>query len=147
MHTRRRHLTRKRLIASRRISPERLRRAHIYQEAVVVPQLLAAGTLAAGGRLRELGVAATKEAATAGPMADGNWPATVDTLFRTDDDHLWGWFDESEDRVVAHGSAADGDIDFLDFAALMTLRQLGSVTLVAREALPPPGLSAAILRY
>jgi hypothetical protein len=73
--------------------------------------------------------------------------ARVDTLFLAGDDHLWGWFDESEDRVVAHGSAADGDIDLLDFAALMTLRHGGSVTLVAREALPPPGLSAAILRY
>ena len=30
--------------------------------------------------------------------------ARVDTLFLTGDDHLWGWFDESEDRVVAHGS-------------------------------------------
>ncbi len=73
--------------------------------------------------------------------------ARVDTLFLTRDDHLWGSFDESADRVVAHGSAADGDIDLLDFAALMTLRQGGSVTLVAREALPPSGLSAAILRY
>jgi hypothetical protein len=73
--------------------------------------------------------------------------ARVDTLFLAGDGHLWGWFDEAEDHVVAHGSAADGDIDVLDFAALMTLRQGGSVTLVAREALPPPGLSAAILRY
>jgi hypothetical protein len=73
--------------------------------------------------------------------------ARYDTPFLTGDDHLWGWFDESEDRVAAHGSAADGDIDILDFAALMTLRQGGSVMLVAREALPPPGLSAAILRY
>jgi hypothetical protein len=38
-------------------------------------------------------------------------------------------------------------IDLLDFAALMTLRPGGSVTLVAPEALPPPGLSTAILRY
>jgi Bacterial archaeo-eukaryotic release factor family 3 len=67
--------------------------------------------------------------------------------FLTGDDGLWGWFDESEDRVVAHGSAADRDIDILDFVALMTLRQGGSVMLVAREALPPPGLSAAILRH
>jgi hypothetical protein len=73
--------------------------------------------------------------------------ARADTLFLTGDDHLWGWFDESGDRVVAHGSAADGDIDLLDFAALMTLRQGGSVIFVAREALPPPSLSAAILRF
>jgi hypothetical protein len=73
--------------------------------------------------------------------------ARIDTLFLTGDDHLWGWFDEPGDRIVAHGSGAEGDIDLLDFSALMTLRQGGSVTLVAREALPPPGLSAAILRY
>ena len=73
--------------------------------------------------------------------------ARVDTLFLTGDDHLWGQFNEPEDRVVAHGSAAEGDIDLLDFAALMTLRQGGSVTFVEREALAPPGLSAAILRY
>jgi hypothetical protein len=73
--------------------------------------------------------------------------ARVDTLFLAGDDHLCGWFDEAEDRIVAPGSAADGDIDLLDFAALMTLRQGGSVMLVEREALPPPGLSAAILGY
>jgi release factor family 3 len=73
--------------------------------------------------------------------------ARVDTLFLTGDDHLWGRFDESEDRIVAHGSAAEGDIDLLDYAALMTLRHGGSVMHVERAALPPPGLSAAILRY
>ena len=73
--------------------------------------------------------------------------ARVDTLFLTGIDRLWGQFDESQDRVVAHGSAGDRDIDLLDFAALMTLRQGGSVMLVAPEALPPPGVSAAILRY
>jgi Bacterial archaeo-eukaryotic release factor family 3 len=73
--------------------------------------------------------------------------ARVDTLFLTGDDHLWGAFDEAEERIVAHGSPAEGDIDLLDYAALMALRQGGSVTLVERTALPPPGLSAAILRY
>jgi hypothetical protein len=42
---------------------------------------------------------------------------------------------------------AEGDIDLLNFAVVMTLRQGGSVMLVQREALPPPRLSAAILRY
>ena len=63
------------------------------------------------------------------------------------DEHLWGIFDEAEDRVVAHGSAAEDDIDLLDYAALMTLRNGGSVKVVDRAALPPPGLAAAILRY
>jgi Bacterial archaeo-eukaryotic release factor family 3 len=73
--------------------------------------------------------------------------ARIDTLFLSGDEHLWGKFDEAEDRVEAHGSAAEDDIDLLDYAALMTLRQGGSVTLVERTVLPKPGLCAAILRY
>lgn len=73
--------------------------------------------------------------------------ARVDTLFLSGDEHLWGVFDETEDRVVPHGTAVNGDIDLLDYAALMTLRHGGSVILVDRAALPPPHLSAAILRY
>ncbi len=73
--------------------------------------------------------------------------ARVDTLFLSGDEHLWGIFDEVEDRVVAHGSAAEDDVDLLDYAALMTLRNGGSVIVVDRAALPPPGLAAAILRY
>jgi hypothetical protein len=33
------------------------------------------------------------------------------------DEHLWGKFDETEDRVVAHGSNGDGDVDLLDSAS------------------------------
>jgi hypothetical protein len=73
--------------------------------------------------------------------------ARVDTLLLSGDEHLWGIFDEVEDRVVAHGSAAEDDVDLLDYASLMTLRNGGSVIVVDRAALPPPGLAAAILRY
>ncbi|HEY3908289.1 MAG TPA: hypothetical protein VGM07_00185 [Stellaceae bacterium] len=73
--------------------------------------------------------------------------ARIDTLFLCGDEHLWGEFDEGADRIVAHQSAAAGDVDLLDYAALMTLRQGGRVMLVDRPALPPPGLAAAILRY
>jgi hypothetical protein len=73
--------------------------------------------------------------------------ARIDTLFLSGDERLWGQFDEAEDRVVAHGSQGDGDVDLLDYAALMTLRHGGSVMLVDRAALPPPGAAAAILRY
>jgi len=73
--------------------------------------------------------------------------ARIDTLFLSGDEHLWGQFDETEDRVIAHGSRGEGDVDLLDFAALMTLRQGGSVTLIDRAMLPPPGMAAAILRY
>jgi hypothetical protein len=71
----------------------------------------------------------------------------VDALFIAGDKHLWGSFDETEDRVVAHGTAALGDIDLLDYAATMTLRQAGQVTLVESSSLPPHADAAALLRY
>src|SRR5438270_5338460 len=71
----------------------------------------------------------------------------VDRLFLSDSQPLWGFFNESEDRVVAHREPAEGDDDLLDYAALMTLRQGGGVTLVDRTQLPPDGPAAAILRY
>lgn len=73
--------------------------------------------------------------------------ARVDALFLAGDDRLWGRYDETEDRVIAHGSPTEEDSDLLDLAALMTLRHGGSAVLVERKALPPPGLAAAILRY
>jgi hypothetical protein len=71
----------------------------------------------------------------------------VDRLFLCDGQPLWGFFSESEDRVVAHRDPVEGDDDLLDYAALMTLRQGGNVTLVDRTQLPPAGPAAAILRY
>ncbi|MBV9863290.1 MAG: hypothetical protein JO267_14215 [Alphaproteobacteria bacterium] len=71
----------------------------------------------------------------------------IDELFLGDAEPLWGRFDEAADRIVAHGSAGVGDEDLLDYAALMTLRQGGRVTLVDRALLPPDGPVAAILRY
>jgi len=71
----------------------------------------------------------------------------VDRLFLSDGRPLWGRFDERADRVIAHGDAAEGDDDLLDYAALMTLRQGGNITMVDRTQLPPDGPAAAILRY
>jgi hypothetical protein len=71
----------------------------------------------------------------------------IDRLFLSDGQPLWGFFNESEDRVVAHPEPIEGDDDLLDYAALMTLRQGGNVTLVERIQLPPDRPAAAILRY
>ena len=71
----------------------------------------------------------------------------VDRLFLSDSHPVWGFFDEKRDRVVAHREPREGDDDLLDYAALMTLRQGGLVTLVDRTQLSPAGPAAAILRY
>jgi hypothetical protein len=71
----------------------------------------------------------------------------VDHLFLSGGQPLWGFFDERRDLVVAHRPPAAGDDDLLDYAALMTMRQGGVVSLVDRTRLPPDGPAAAILRY
>jgi release factor family 3 len=118
---------------------------HRLAYALVAPKL-AKARAAAVDRLKALlpvGKATTKPE----EIVKAARYARVDTLFLTRDEHLWGWFDESEDRVTVHGSAAEGDVDLLDFAALMASRQGGTVILVERTMLPAAGLAAAVLRY
>ena len=71
----------------------------------------------------------------------------VDTLFLADRSHVWGRFDEKDDRVVVHADAEKGDDDLLDDAARMTLRRGGSITLADPAELPQGSPAAAILRY
>jgi hypothetical protein len=73
--------------------------------------------------------------------------ARIDRLFLSDSALLWGRFDPAEERIVVHGEPIAGDSDLFDYAALMTLRQGGAVSLVERSDLPPDGPAAAILRY
>jgi hypothetical protein len=118
---------------------------HRLAYAVVEPKLDEART-AALDRLNAL-LPAGKASTKPEDIVKAAHYARVDTLFLSVDEHLWGTFDVAEDRLLAHGSKGEGDIDLLDYAALMTLRQGGSVMLVDRAALPPPGTAAAILRY
>ena len=71
----------------------------------------------------------------------------VERLFLLPGRPVWGRLIEAEDRIVAHDEKADDDDDLLNYAAVMTLRQGGDVTLVEPAQLPPPGPAAAILRY
>ena len=101
------------------------------------------------GHLRSLlgtskGKATTKPEAIVRAAVHGQ----VDRLFLTSGGELWGRFDEKTEHVDAHGHAiGEDDDDLLDYAALMTLRQGGNVTLVDRGMLGPDGLAAAILRW
>jgi hypothetical protein len=49
----------------------------------------------------------------------------VDTLFLASKEHLWGTFNEVQDRVVMHSAPVMGDVGLLDYAALMTMRHGG----------------------
>jgi hypothetical protein len=100
------------------------------------------------GRLHSLiGNGDPKAATRAEDIVKAAHYGRVDRLFLSDGAALWGRFDEAHDRVIVHGSPADGDDDLFDYAALMTLRQGGPVTVVERAQLPPDAPAAAILRY
>jgi hypothetical protein len=79
----------------------------------------------------------------------------IERLFLLPGKPVWGRLIEAgdgaeariEDRVVAHDEPAEDDDDLLNYAAIMTLRQGGDVTLVEPAQLPQPGPAAAILRY
>jgi hypothetical protein len=73
--------------------------------------------------------------------------AQIDRLFLSGEEQLWGRYDEAEDRLTVRDSPAEGDIELLNDAALMTLRHSGSVTVLAPRALPEGSPAAAILRY
>jgi hypothetical protein len=99
------------------------------------------------GRLQTLLGNNTKATTTPEEIVKAARYGRVDRLFLCDGQPLWGIFDEGRDSVVAHREPREGDDDLLDYAALMTLRQGGNVTLVDRTQLPPTGPAAAILRY
>jgi hypothetical protein len=75
----------------------------------------------------------------------------VERLFLLPGRPVWGRLveaeDGAEDRIVAHDEKAQDDDDLMNYAAVMTLRQGGEVTLVEPAQLPPPAPAAAILRY
>ncbi len=130
-------------------NPEAMRPDELLQRAYsIIADKCEAARAEALGRLNAL-LGAGNGKATTRPdeIVKSAHYGRVGTLLVSGDEHLWGTFDEGHDRVVAHGSPAPGDVDLLDYAAVMTLRQGGQVTLIGRGELPPSAQAAAILRY
>lgn len=68
----------------------------------------------------------------------------IDTLFLSEDGHMWGRIDEAPDGAI---SVTGGDDDLLDYAAVQTLRHGGRVEVVPGSDLPGDAAAAAIFRY
>ena len=104
------------------------------------------------GRLNGLiGTGNGKAATTPEEIVKAARDGRVERLFLLPGRPVWGRLieagDQDRDRIVAHDEKAEDDDDLLDYAAVMTLRQGGDVTLVEPAQLPPTGPAAAILRY
>lgn len=99
------------------------------------------------GRLHHLHGNGDKAATAPADIVKAARDGRIERLFLSPGARLWGRFLEAEDRVVTHREPADGDDDLLDYAAQLTLRQGGDVTLVEAANLPQTAPAAAILRY
>jgi len=71
----------------------------------------------------------------------------VDTLFVAGDEACWGTFDFESERLIRHDEAQPGDVDLLNFAAVLTERNGGAVYVVPRERIPDGAVAAAALRF
>lgn len=71
----------------------------------------------------------------------------VDTLFVAVGVQQWGNFTPEENQVTLHGNQETGDEDLLDFAAIHTLLNGGTVYAVEPELLPDNTQLAAVFRF
>lgn len=71
----------------------------------------------------------------------------VDVLFVALDAHEWGTFDPETGEVQVHDQPSTGNQDLLDFAAVHTLRNSGTVYTVPTAGMPGSANLAAVLRY
>ncbi len=71
----------------------------------------------------------------------------IDTLFVATDVQRWGTFDRESFELHVHQDAEAGDEDLLDFAAVHTLLNDGTVYAVEPENVPGSEPVAAIFRY
>jgi hypothetical protein len=71
----------------------------------------------------------------------------VDLLFVAVDFQQWGTFNPDDNSLYLHQKAEPGDRDLLDFAAIQTIMNGGTVFVVKLEEMPDDAPLAAVFRY
>ena len=71
----------------------------------------------------------------------------IELLFVVPDFKQWGTFDPSRDEIHLHKKEKTGDEDLLEFAAIQTLLNGGTVYMVGAEKMPDSDPLAAVFRY
>ena len=71
----------------------------------------------------------------------------VELLFVIPDLQQWGTFDPGTDEIHLHKKEKTGDEDLLEFAAIQTLLNGGTVYMAGAEKMPESGPLAAVFRY
>lgn len=71
----------------------------------------------------------------------------VSQLFAAKDEHIWGTFDEQNNKLTIHEEQREGDECQLDKAVIKTLLNGGEVFFLEKEQVPAAGKIAALMRY
>ncbi|MBT1701926.1 baeRF7 domain-containing protein [Chryseosolibacter indicus] len=71
----------------------------------------------------------------------------VSHLFVQKDEHIWGTFDEMENKLVINESQQGNDEDLIDKAVMKTILTGGEVHMLEKERMPGQSQIAALMRY
>jgi hypothetical protein len=130
-------------------NPEEWSAAELQERAwAVVEPFFAQGREKAEARFRQLDGQGSEQAARdlteiAAAAANGR----VETLFVATGVQRWGTFDAAANTATWHDQPQAGDQDLLDFAAMHTLTNSGTVYALDPQEMPVGSTIAAILRY
>ncbi len=130
-------------------NPEELRAEELHKRAwaVVQPYFQKAQEEAAA-QYRQLAGAGSEQASSdLKEVVPAAYHGRVEVLFVAVGTHQWGTFDPDTDAVRLHEKAEPGDEDLLDFVAVQTLANRGSVYAIEPEKVPDGALLAAVFRY
>lgn len=73
--------------------------------------------------------------------------AQISDLFVCKDEHIWGKFNEAENKLEIHSQKQEGDEDLIDRAAIKTYLNGGGVYILDKEKMPKEAIIAAFKRY
>jgi hypothetical protein len=80
-------------------------------------------------------------------IAASAYNARVDSLFLSEDDEVWGFFDMEKNQATVSEESRTGSYDLLNFAALHSLSNGGKVIPLPRIRVPGRAVAAALFRY
>lgn len=128
-------------------NPEKMNPEDLHKDAwSLVESLFRKAEEEAAARYRSL-LSSEKSSHDIRKIVPAAYYGKVDLLFVVVGTQQWGAFDPKKNRVYLHAEAEPHDEDLLDFAAVHTLINGGTIFVVNREDMPDKSLIAAIYRY
>jgi hypothetical protein len=93
------------------------------------------------------GIATSVTSSMPEKVIPGSYYAQVSDLFVCIDTHIWGTFNEIENKLEIHETKQDGDTCLIDKAVVHTYLNGGNVYLLNKDQMPKGSIIAATLRF